>query len=190
MTILKALTAGRNYCVSCGPLLCLKLIDVSRRLSKSALSFQVRAGRGDPIALGIENRDVIAIVVRVVEYEFVAVIAMCAGCHSVDGTSVILCGCSSSHLFIAECASISAFSRGPVMIFPGISMPLGYMATDHCSRSIRTRTVYRMPRYFTGPVWTEIRSGAMSMVAIGGKADMPGDAQTHQTLTNCVVHRP
>jgi hypothetical protein len=85
---------------------------------------------------------------------------------------VILRGCFSSHLFIEECASISAFSRGPVMTFPGISTPLGYMATDHCSRSIRTRTVYRMPRYSTGPVWTEIRSGAMSMVAIGGKADI------------------
>ncbi len=82
-----------------------------------------------------------------------------------DGTLVILRGCFSSHLFIEECASISAFSRGPVMTFPGISTLLGYMATDHCSRSIRTRTVYRMPRYSTGPVWTEIRSGAMSMVA-------------------------
>jgi hypothetical protein len=81
MTISKAHTAERDYCASCGPLLCLKLIDVSRRLSKRALSFQVRAGRGDSIALGIENRNVIAIVVRVVEYEFVAVIAMCAGCH-------------------------------------------------------------------------------------------------------------
>jgi Tripartite tricarboxylate transporter family receptor len=30
-----------------------KLIDAARRLSKSALSLQVRAGRRDPIALGI-----------------------------------------------------------------------------------------------------------------------------------------
>jgi hypothetical protein len=80
-TISKAHTAERNYCASCGPLLRQKVIDVSRRLSKSALSFQVRAGRGDSIALGIENRDVITVVVRVVEYKFVAVIAMCAGCH-------------------------------------------------------------------------------------------------------------
>ncbi len=74
-------TAEQNYCVLCGPLLRQKLIDVSRRLSKSALSFQVRAGRFDSIALGIENRDVITVVVRLVEHKLVAVIAMCAGCH-------------------------------------------------------------------------------------------------------------
>jgi hypothetical protein len=66
---------------SCGPSLREKVIDVLRRLSKRALSFQVRASRGDTITLGIENRDVITVVVRVVKYKFVAVIAMCAGCH-------------------------------------------------------------------------------------------------------------
>src|ERR1700683_4666411 len=35
------------------------------------------------------------------------------------------------------------------------------MATYHCSRSIRTRMVYRMPRYSTGLVWIEIKRGAM-----------------------------
>jgi len=43
-----------------------KLIDVSRSLSKSALSLQVRAGRGDSITLGIENRDLITVVALVV----------------------------------------------------------------------------------------------------------------------------
>ena len=79
--ISKAHPAERNYCASCGPLLRQKAIDVSRRLGKSALSFQVRAGRGDSIALGIENRDVITVVARVVEDKFVAAMAMCAGCH-------------------------------------------------------------------------------------------------------------
>jgi len=58
-----------------------KVIDVLRRLSKSPLSFQVHAGRGDPITLGIENRDPITAVALVVEYEFVSVIAVRAGCH-------------------------------------------------------------------------------------------------------------
>ena len=58
-----------------------KLIDAARRLSKSALSLQVRAGRRDPIALGIENRDPITIVALVVKCKLVSVIAMCAGCH-------------------------------------------------------------------------------------------------------------
>jgi hypothetical protein len=58
-----------------------KLIDAARRLSKSALSLQVRAGRRDPIALGIENRDPITVVVLVVKCELVSVVAMCAGCH-------------------------------------------------------------------------------------------------------------
>ncbi len=58
-----------------------KVIDVLRRLSKSPLSFQVHAGRGSPITLGIENRDPIAAVALVVKYEFVSVIAVRAGCH-------------------------------------------------------------------------------------------------------------
>ena len=66
---------------SCGPSLREKLIDVSRSLSKSALSLQVRAGRGNSIALGIENRDLITVVALVVKHKFVSVIAMCAGCH-------------------------------------------------------------------------------------------------------------
>jgi len=66
---------------SCGPSLREKLIDVSRSLSKSALSLQVRAGRGDSIILGIENRDLITVIALVVKHKFVSVIAMCAGCH-------------------------------------------------------------------------------------------------------------
>lgn len=58
-----------------------KVIDVSRRLGKSALSFQVHAGRGDTITLGIENCDLIMVVAFVVKYELVPVMAMCAGCH-------------------------------------------------------------------------------------------------------------
>ena len=56
-----------------------KLIDVSRSLSKSALSLQVRAGRGDSITLGIENRDLITVIALVVKYKFVSVKAFCAG---------------------------------------------------------------------------------------------------------------
>ena len=66
---------------SSGPSLREKLIDVSRRLSKSALSLQVRAGRGDSITLGIENRDLIMVITLVVKYKLVSVIAMCASCH-------------------------------------------------------------------------------------------------------------
>jgi positive regulator of sigma E activity len=66
---------------SCGPSLREKLIDVSRRLSKSTLSLQVRAGRGDSITLGIEDRDLITVIALVVKYKLVSVIAMCAGCH-------------------------------------------------------------------------------------------------------------
>jgi len=44
-----------------------KLIDVSRSLSKSALSLQVRAGRGDSITPGIENRDLITVIALVVQ---------------------------------------------------------------------------------------------------------------------------
>ena len=66
---------------SCGPSLRKKLIDAARRLSKSALSLQVRAGRRDPIALGIKNRDPITVVALVVKCKLVSVIAMCAGCH-------------------------------------------------------------------------------------------------------------
>ena len=64
-----------------GPLLCEKAIDVPGRFSKSALSLQVRAGRGNSIALGIENRDVITVVVRLVKYKLVTVIPMGAGGH-------------------------------------------------------------------------------------------------------------
>ena len=64
-----------------GPSLRKKLIDAARRLSKSALSLQVRAGRRDPIALGIENRDPITVVALVVKCKLVSVVAVCAGCH-------------------------------------------------------------------------------------------------------------
>ena len=64
-----------------GPSLRKKLIDAARRLSKSALSLQVRASRRDPIALGIENRDPITVIAFVVKCKLVSVIAMCAGCH-------------------------------------------------------------------------------------------------------------
>jgi hypothetical protein len=50
-----------------------KLIDAARRLSKSALSLQVRAGRRDPIALGIENRYPITVVAFVVKCKLVDV---------------------------------------------------------------------------------------------------------------------
>jgi hypothetical protein len=66
---------------SCGPSLREKVIDVLRRLNKSPLSFQVHAGRGDPITLEIENRDPITAVALVVKYEFVSVIAVRAGRH-------------------------------------------------------------------------------------------------------------
>jgi len=66
---------------SCGPSLREKVIDESRRLSKSALSFQMLARRGDSIALGIENRDPITVVALAVKYKLVSVMAMCAGCH-------------------------------------------------------------------------------------------------------------
>ena len=52
-----------------------KLIDAARRLSKSALSLQVRAGRRDPIALGIENRDPIRVVALVVKCKLVSVVS-------------------------------------------------------------------------------------------------------------------
>jgi hypothetical protein len=67
--------------VSRGPSLRKKLIGAARRLSKSALSLQVRAGRRDPIALGIENRDPITVVALVVKWKLVSVEAMCSGCH-------------------------------------------------------------------------------------------------------------
>jgi hypothetical protein len=82
--------AGRGYarrCARCGShasfglSLREKLIDVSRSLSKSALSLQVRVGRGNSITLGIENRDLITVIALVVKHKFVSVIAMCAGCH-------------------------------------------------------------------------------------------------------------
>ena len=73
---------------SCGPSLREKVIDESRRLSKSALSLQVRAGRGYSITLGIENRDLIMVIALVVKYKLISVIAVCARCHLVvlDGT--------------------------------------------------------------------------------------------------------
>jgi hypothetical protein len=74
-------TCARVQVTSCGPSLREKVIDVLRRLSKSPLSFQVHAGRGVPITLGIENRDSITAVALVVKYEFVSVIAVRAGCH-------------------------------------------------------------------------------------------------------------
>jgi hypothetical protein len=73
---------------SCSPRLREKLIDVSRRFSKSSLSLQVRAGRRDSIALWIENRDPITVVALVVKYKLVSVIAMCAGCHAKRSVSV------------------------------------------------------------------------------------------------------
>jgi hypothetical protein len=73
---------------SCGASLREKMIDVLRRFSKSALSLQVRAGRRDSIALRIENRDLITVVALVVKYQFVSVMAMCAGCHAKRSFSV------------------------------------------------------------------------------------------------------
>ena len=66
-----------------GPSLREKVIDVSRRHSKSALSLQVHAGRGDSIILGIQYRDLETVVALVVKYKLVSVIAMFAGCHVV-----------------------------------------------------------------------------------------------------------
>ena len=57
------------------------MIDVFRRLSKSALSLQMDLGRGDPISLGVENDDLITVVTLAVKYQFVSVMAMRAGCH-------------------------------------------------------------------------------------------------------------
>ena len=66
---------------SCGQSLREKVIDVSRRLSKSALSLQMHARRGNSITLRIKNRDQITVVALVVKHKLVLVIAMCAGCH-------------------------------------------------------------------------------------------------------------
>ena len=66
----------RGAHASCGLSLREKVIDVSRRLSKSALSLQVRAGRTDSITLGIENCDLITVVALVVKYKLVPVMAM------------------------------------------------------------------------------------------------------------------
>ena len=73
---------------SCGTSFREKLIDVSRRFSKSALSLQVRAGRRDSIATGIENRDPITVIVLVMKYKLVSVIAMSAGRHAKRSVSV------------------------------------------------------------------------------------------------------
>jgi hypothetical protein len=67
---------------SCGTSFREKLIDVSRRFSKSALSLQVRAGRRDSMATGIENRDPITVTVLVMKYKLISVIAMSAGRHA------------------------------------------------------------------------------------------------------------
>jgi hypothetical protein len=74
-------TATCGSRASCGPSLREKVIDVSRGLSKSALSLQVRAGRSDSIIFGIENSDLVTLVALVVKDKFVSVILMCAGCH-------------------------------------------------------------------------------------------------------------
>jgi hypothetical protein len=66
---------------SCSPPLRQNVIDISRRLSESALSLQVHSGWGDSLALGIENHDLITVVALVVKCKFVSVIRMCAGCH-------------------------------------------------------------------------------------------------------------
>jgi hypothetical protein len=58
-----------------------KALDVPGRFSKSALSLQVCPGRRNSITLGIENRDVITVVVRLVEYKLVTVIPVSAGGH-------------------------------------------------------------------------------------------------------------
>jgi hypothetical protein len=47
----------------------------------------VRAGRRDSIALGIENRDPITVIVLVMKYKLISVIAMSAGRH-LDATWV------------------------------------------------------------------------------------------------------
>ena len=57
------------------------MIDVFRRLSKSAPSLQMDLGRGDPISLGVENDDLITVVTLAVKYQFVSVMAMRAGRH-------------------------------------------------------------------------------------------------------------
>ena len=73
---------------SCGMSFREKLIDVSRRFSKSALSLQVRAGRRDSIAPGIENRNPITVIVLVMKYKLVSVIAVSAGRHAKRSVSV------------------------------------------------------------------------------------------------------
>jgi len=64
-----------------GALLRQKLIDRSRCLDHGTLSFQVRAGRSYSPAVGIEDRDPITVVVLVMEFKFIAVVAMCPACH-------------------------------------------------------------------------------------------------------------
>ena len=58
-------------------------------------------------------------------------------------------GCLFSQSFIRARACNSASSRDPNTTLPFISTPAGYIATYHCSRSIRARRVYRMPLYST-----------------------------------------
>jgi len=64
-----------------GALLRQQLIDRSRCLDHGALSLQMRAGRSYSPAVGIEDRDPITVVVLVMEFEFIAVVAMGPACH-------------------------------------------------------------------------------------------------------------
>ena len=59
-----------------------------RCLGKSTLSLQVDAGRGDLLAVRIENCDPITIIVLVMKYKLVSMIAMCARCHAKRSVSV------------------------------------------------------------------------------------------------------
>jgi hypothetical protein len=101
------------------------VIHVSLCLGKSALSLQVRGAGGYTLALGIENRNVIAIITFVVQHKFIAVIMVVASCHRFLIERCFCAGCLSSHLFIKERALDSAFSRGPVIRLGGLSMPEG-----------------------------------------------------------------
>ena len=73
---------------SCGTSFGEKLIDVSRRFSKSALSLQVDARQRGSLTLRIENRDLITVIALPLKYEFVSMMAMCAGRHAKRSVSV------------------------------------------------------------------------------------------------------
>ena len=62
------------------------VIDISRSLSNSALSLQVRASRTDLLSLRVKNSDLITIVAFVAKHKLVSVIAMCADCHPIYST--------------------------------------------------------------------------------------------------------